>query len=197
MSQVSEICLSNSCGSFAEVLRRLWFPMVKWPTSIAEICGDDESAQKLCRRISKSWLVKFRRLTGCRKRVSGTPSLPTKNLSTKICWLKISGISPMGLGIPSLNIKIMFESNSLKSRISAGRLGVRERVFKYYMCVYIYIYIYRERERHTYMCMYVYIYIYTYIHMICRLPPAAPVKWQRWSPARWALLVTPPPVILK
>ena len=28
------------------------------PTSIAEICGDDKFAQKLCRK-SKSWLVKF------------------------------------------------------------------------------------------------------------------------------------------
>ena len=50
------------CGSFAEncgELRRLSFPNVKWPTRIAEICGDDESAQKLRRQISKSWLVKF------------------------------------------------------------------------------------------------------------------------------------------
>ena len=31
----------------------------KCPTSIAEICGDDESAQQLRRAISKSWLVKF------------------------------------------------------------------------------------------------------------------------------------------
>ena len=35
-----------------------------------------------------------------------TPNLPTKNLPTKICWLKISGKSPMGLGVPPLRIKI-------------------------------------------------------------------------------------------
>ena len=33
--------------------------LVKWPTSIAEICADDESAQKLHRQLTKSWLVKF------------------------------------------------------------------------------------------------------------------------------------------
>ena len=35
---------------------------VKWPTRMAEICGDDESAPKLRRQIANSWLVKFLRL---------------------------------------------------------------------------------------------------------------------------------------
>ena len=39
-------------GSFVEVLQR-----------IAEICGDDESAPKLRRNMTKSWLAKFPKLT--------------------------------------------------------------------------------------------------------------------------------------
>ena len=57
-----DMCLRNSCGSFAEYygdLRRLSFSHVAWPTSIAEICGDNESTQKLRRQISNSWLMKF------------------------------------------------------------------------------------------------------------------------------------------
>ena len=46
-----------------------------------------------------------------------TPNLPTKNLPAKIAWLKLSGKSPMGLGIPPRRIKILLESNPVKSRI--------------------------------------------------------------------------------
>ena len=59
-SQYFDIRLRNFCGS----LRRLSFSTIKRPTSIAEICGDDESAQKLRREIYKSWLVKFPRPVG-------------------------------------------------------------------------------------------------------------------------------------
>ena len=52
-----------------------------------------------------------------------TPNLPTNIIPTKIAWLKLSGKSPMGLGIPPLKIKIMLESNSLNS-IMLGRLAV-------------------------------------------------------------------------
>ena len=48
-----DIVLHNCCGRFAENcedLRRLTFSHVKLPTNIAEICGDDESAQKLRRK---------------------------------------------------------------------------------------------------------------------------------------------------
>ena len=54
--------LRDSCGSSTENcadLREMSFFPLKWPTSIAEICGDDESAQKLRRKTSTSWLVKF------------------------------------------------------------------------------------------------------------------------------------------
>ena len=47
---------------FTENCRYLWrLPLspVKWPTSIAEVCGDDESAQELHRQMATSWLVKF------------------------------------------------------------------------------------------------------------------------------------------
>ena len=40
----------NDCGD----LRRLSFPPGKRPTSFAETCGDDESAQKSCAEKGKS-----------------------------------------------------------------------------------------------------------------------------------------------
>ena len=46
--------LRKYCGES----RRMSFIRVRRPTSIAEICGDDESAQRLQKNI-KSWLVKF------------------------------------------------------------------------------------------------------------------------------------------
>ena len=55
-------------------------------------------------------------------------NLPTKITPTKIAWLKISGKFPMHMRIPPLHIKITFESNPLKSRISVRRLAVRSRV---------------------------------------------------------------------
>ena len=60
-------------------------------------------------------------LTACR-----TPNLPTKIIPTKIAGLKLSGKLPMGLGIPPLRIKIMIESNPLKSIILVRRLAVRK-----------------------------------------------------------------------
>ena len=52
-----------------------------------------------------------------------TPNLPTKIIPTKIAWLRLSGRLPMGLGIPSLKIRIMLESNPLKSRVLVWRLA--------------------------------------------------------------------------
>ena len=43
---------------------------------------------------------------------------------TNIARLKLSGKSPAGLGIPPLSIKIVLESNPLKSTFLVGRLGV-------------------------------------------------------------------------
>ena len=54
-----------------------------------------------------------------------TPNLPTNITPTKIAWLKLSGKFPMGLGIPPLNIKIMLESNPLKSVMLVRRLAVQ------------------------------------------------------------------------
>ena len=54
-----------------------------------------------------------------------TPSLPTKIVPTKICRLNISRKSSVDLGIPPLRIKILLESNPLKSRILVRRLAVR------------------------------------------------------------------------
>ena len=52
------------------------------------------------------------------------PNLATNITPTNIAWLKLSGKSPMGLGISPLWIKIMLESNPLKSIMLVGRLGV-------------------------------------------------------------------------
>ena len=52
------------------------------------------------------------------------PSLPTKIMPTKIRWLNISGKFPLSLGIPPLKLKILLESNPLKSRILVRRLAV-------------------------------------------------------------------------
>ena len=48
-----------------------------------------------------------------------TPNPPT-NIPTKIAGLKLSRKFPMGLGIPLLEIKIMLESNPLKSTMLVG-----------------------------------------------------------------------------
>ena len=52
------------------------------------------------------------------------PNLPSKMMPTKIAWFKSSGEFPMGLGIPPFMIKILLESNPLKSRILVRRLAV-------------------------------------------------------------------------
>ena len=67
-SQDLDICLHISCGRFAgnyEDLRGLSCSPVRWPKSIAEICGDDESAQKLRGGMSKSCLAEFPIGAGC------------------------------------------------------------------------------------------------------------------------------------
>ena len=53
-----------------------------------------------------------------------SPNLPTKIMPTKIAWLKYSGKFPMDIRIPPLKIKILLESNPLKSRILVRRLAV-------------------------------------------------------------------------
>ena len=57
---------------------------------------------------------------------AGTPNLPTKITPIKIAWFKFSWKCPMCLGIPplKLKIKIVLESNPLKSRVLARRLAV-------------------------------------------------------------------------
>ena len=62
---------------------------------------------------------------------TNTPNLPTNIIPTNIAWLKLSGKSPVCLGIPPLRIKIMFESNPLKSTMLVGRLGVQYQVISY------------------------------------------------------------------
>ena len=45
-------------------------------------------------------------------------------IPTKIPWLNISGKLPIGMRIRPLNLKIMLESNPLKSIMLVGRLAV-------------------------------------------------------------------------
>ena len=56
-----------------------------------------------------------------------TPNLPTNIIPTKIARVNFYGKFPMGLGIPPLRIKIMLESNPLKSTMLVGRLGVNNK----------------------------------------------------------------------
>ena len=63
-----------------------------------------------------------------------TPNLPTKIVPINIARLKLSGKSPMDLGIPPFLIKIMLESNSLKSTMLVGRLGVEPQITSFEKC---------------------------------------------------------------
>ena len=56
-----------------------------------------------------------------------TKIIPTKIMPTKIRWLNISRKFPMGLGIPPLEVKILPESNPLKSRILVRRWAAVSR----------------------------------------------------------------------
>ena len=53
-----------------------------------------------------------------------TPNPPTNITPTNIAWLRFSGKFPMDMIIPPLIIKIMLESNPLKSTMLVGRLDV-------------------------------------------------------------------------
>ena len=53
------------------------------------------------------------------------PNLPNKTIPTKICRLTISRKSLIDMGIPPLEIKMLLESNPLKSRILVQRLATR------------------------------------------------------------------------
>ena len=52
------------------------------------------------------------------------PNLPTNIAPSKIARVKLSGKFHMGLGIPPLKMKIMLESNPLKSIMLVEKLGV-------------------------------------------------------------------------
>ena len=52
------------------------------------------------------------------------PISPLTLHPASIVWLHFFGESPMGLGIPPLEIKIMLESNPPKSTMLVGRLGI-------------------------------------------------------------------------
>ena len=87
---------------------------------------------------------------------ASAPNLPTKIIPTKIHWLNISGKFPMDMRIPPLTLKILPESNPLKSRILVRRLamissflGSGASDFKF-----------KTRDVPKPLCMYIYIYIY-------------------------------------
>ena len=62
---------------------------------------------------------------------SDAPSPPTNITPTNIARLKLSGKFPMDMRIPPLGIKIVLESDPLKSIMLVGRLGVqRTTIYK-------------------------------------------------------------------
>ena len=82
------------------------------PISVDPICPQPSSFGGACGRF--------------RTHDSRTPNLPTKIIPTKIRGLKTSGKLPMDMWIPPPKIKILLESNPLKSRILVLRLAVPE-----------------------------------------------------------------------
>ena len=83
------------------------------------------------------------------------PNLPTKSLPTKIARLKLSGKFPMDLRVIPLKIKIVLESNPLKSRILVRRLAVPS--FPLHPAL--------SNDVHIYIYIYIYIHIHTYIYI--------------------------------
>ena len=69
------------------------------------------------------WVRRVERMAA---KIVCTPNLPTKIIPCKIAWLKLSGEFPMGLEIPLLKLKLIFESNPLKSIILVWRLAVEQ-----------------------------------------------------------------------
>ena len=78
---------------------------------------------KIC-SMNNKFMIQLRSRVTSAVTLGCTPNLPTKIIPTKIRWLELSGKFLMGLRIPSLNIKIMLESNPLKSRILVRRSAV-------------------------------------------------------------------------
>ena len=105
---------------------------------------------------------------------------------TNIAWLKLSGNSPMGLIIPPRWIKIMLESNPLRSTMLVGRLGVCifiyiiVHVYVYLVCMYTHVYIHIYIYIYIYIC--IYLYTYTYIHVYVYARGSAPGGPHRRSP---------------
>ena len=96
----------HTCESFAENwghLQRLQVSPSKWPTIIAEICGDYKSAQKLRRNMPKSWLVKFPS--------SGRPSRPTpwRRCESQQNWAKLA-VSGWMSGVSRIRFSPSYES---------------------------------------------------------------------------------------
>ena len=119
-----------------------------------------------------------------------TPNLPTKIIPAKIRCLRLTGKSPTDLRIPPHEVKILLESNPLKSGILVRRLAVfydQRGARRPY--IYIYIYIYhilvlrlavasqrrgqsedegRKRAVFAYIYIYIYMYMCIYIYIyIC------------------------------
>ena len=98
------------------------------------------------------------------------PNLPTTIIPDKIRWLKASGKSPMDMRISPLEIKILLQSNPLKSRILVQRLAVHSLRLgasalhrpRPHFCKPVprCVYMLSLSLVYTYICIYVYIYIY-------------------------------------
>ena len=71
------------------------------------------------------WLILLLALAqaGATPLAASTPNLPTNIIPTNIAWLKLSGKSPMDMGIPPIKFKIMLESNPLKPTMLPRIIG--------------------------------------------------------------------------
>ena len=99
--------------------KNLW---VKIPKSLRkEIRRCTKKAHLLCLRIR---LTQTPNLEILSLKIDRTPNLP-KIIPARMRWLEPSGRFPTGLRMSPLGIKILLESNPLKSRILVRRLAVR------------------------------------------------------------------------
>ena len=135
---LSEVVFAESCGE----LRRLSFSIVKLPTSIAEICLDDESAQKLGWQISNpgSW-----------NSLSPRDLVEVDQGQDQDNDILYVGISYLSNHIILHDINIHYVINS-----TPGWSRSRSRTGAIYIYIYIYVY--------TYIHTYIHSYIHTYIH---------------------------------
>ena len=136
-----------------------------------EIRGDDESAQRLRRQMSKPWLVKFPQIAVYGQRQGLSLSLSqdlvavAKTGSGKTCGFLLPALAriaergPVGWPIIIIIINIVITTSTIIIIINVIAIDDYNRDNIYiYICIYIYIY--RCIHKCISLSMYIYIYIY-------------------------------------